>query len=127
MGSSGLTGVEFTRVGREAVEGTVICSDYFAGLDLPDNQRFVEDYKKRTGAEPDIMAATGYLAMRVVGQALKVAGPNASRQAVRDALAATKDFHTLFGKGIYGFSANRIGSYDLVILKVEKGRLVAAE
>ena len=62
------------------------------------SKAFVDAYKKRyNGKSPDAMAALGYDSAMILADAMKRAG-RTEGNAVRDALAATKDFDAVTGK-----------------------------
>ena len=63
---------------------------------------FVREYTERFGMEPDSFACNAYDATNIILNALKTAGND--RKAVRDAIAATKDYPGVTGK--INFAAN---------------------
>ena len=84
-------------------------------------RNFVQKYKDRYGATPDALAALGYDAMKVLGDAMKRAkkldGPS-----LRDAIAATKDFAGVTGAITIGPDRNAMGK-KLVIEEIRNGQL----
>jgi branched-chain amino acid transport system substrate-binding protein len=78
---------------------------------------FVEAYKKKyNGKVPDAMAVLGYDAALVLADAMKRAG-STEPAAVRDAIAATKDFSGASGK--FSLNADRDAVKALVFIKIE--------
>lgn len=63
---------------------------------------FVANYKAKFGVEPDSFATNAYDGTYIVAEAFKTAGSD--RKAVRDAIAATKDFQGV--TGLVNFAAN---------------------
>lgn len=63
--------------------------------------------------------------MTVVAHALKAAGPNPTRESLRDALAKTKDVPVVIGTGKYSY-VNRIPTYGSTFLMVKDGKFVPA-
>jgi branched-chain amino acid transport system substrate-binding protein len=66
-------------------------------------REFYEGYKKRYNAEPEAYAAYGYEAAKVMLDAIRRAGKK-DRAAIRDALAATRNFEGALGR--WSFDAN---------------------
>ena len=89
------------------MEGTYYETNYLAASDTAENKKFVAAYKKKTGNETDSQAANGYGGMMVLAEALKIAGPNADRDKVRQGLGQVHDVPSVYGTGRY--SSTRIG------------------
>lgn len=119
--------VQFRKVGGDAVEGTIFGADYFSGLDTPENKAFVESYKAKYGRTPDNFSALGYTAMKLAAEALKNAGPAATREQFRDALAKIKDFPVVLGTGKFSFQEDRSSIYGAPVLTVKNGEVALAE
>ena len=59
----------------EAAVGTVAVTHYFEDLDIPENTRFVEDYRREYGKPPaGYYEALGYTIVQIVEAALKATG-----------------------------------------------------
>jgi branched-chain amino acid transport system substrate-binding protein len=83
-------------------------------------QKFVAAYKARyNGKVPDAMAALGYDSVMVLVDAIKRAGTT-DEPALRDAIAATKDFPGATGKTT--LDENRDASKPAVIITVKDGQ-----
>ncbi|HVG57943.1 MAG TPA: ABC transporter substrate-binding protein, partial [Hyalangium sp.] len=82
-------------------------------------KEFAEKYQKQYGSLPDSVAALAYDAMKLAVDAMKRA-PDLSGPALRDAIAATKDFPGVAGK--ITINANRDAEKQAVVLKVENGK-----
>jgi branched-chain amino acid transport system substrate-binding protein len=76
---------------------------------------FYEAYKKKFNSEPEAYSVYGYEAARVVLEAIKRAGKK-DREAIRAAVADTKDFDGALGK--WTFDAN--GDTSLKVMMVEE-------
>lgn len=63
--------------------------------------------------------------MTVVATAVKAAGPNPTRESIRDALSKTKDVPVVVGAGKYSY-IDRIPNYGATFLMVKDGKFVAA-
>jgi hypothetical protein len=73
---------------------------------------------------PDALAALGYDAMRVLADALKRAGTSQG-PALRDAIAATKDFPGV--TGVITINPERNAIKPAVVLKLQDGKYVYQE
>src|ERR1044071_1438762 len=97
LGGDGLDAPQLWELGGDALNNTFISNHYSIDDPAPMIQKFVTDYKARyNGAAPDPLAALGYDAMRVLGDALKRAGGTDGAK-LRDAIAQTKDFPGVTG------------------------------
>lgn len=74
LGSDAIATPDFIQMGGAAVEGTVIASAFNAEVPEPEVQRFNAAFRSRYGTDPDIAAALGYDAVRVLAQAMRQAG-----------------------------------------------------
>ncbi len=125
IGQTGLSSPQLVSIGGAAVEGVVFNSDWTPGGNTPAAQAFAAAYKAKTGKDADNWAALGYSYMTIVAHAIKAAGPNPTRENIRDALAKTKDVPVVIGTGKYSY-VNRIPTYGSVFLMVKGGKFVAA-
>ena len=85
-------------------------------------QKFVNDYRTRYGSIPDGFAATAYDAARIMFDAIKRANSLAGK-AIRDALAATKDFPGVTGN--VTFDENRDARKPIVMIEIKDGGVYA--
>jgi branched-chain amino acid transport system substrate-binding protein len=125
IGQTGLSSPQLIQIGGAAVEGLVFNSDWTPGGNSPAGQAFANAYKAKTGKDADNWAALGYSYMTVVAHALKAAGPNPTRDSLREALAKTKDVPVVIGTGKYSY-VNRIPTYGSTFLMVKDGKFVPA-
>jgi branched-chain amino acid transport system substrate-binding protein len=127
LGGPAMGAGQFLSIGGKAVDNTIYPADYFVGNPSEENKRFVAAYQKKFNRLPDFGAALGYSTVKIAVAAIKAAGPNPTREGVRDALKNIKDFPTVLGEGRFSFDAERGGTYTGVIVRVKDGKLVAAE
>lgn len=73
LGSDALATPVFLQKGGAAVEGTVIATAFHPDAPDPEVQRFDAAFQKRYGGKPDVGAALGYDAVRVLAQAMREA------------------------------------------------------
>jgi branched-chain amino acid transport system substrate-binding protein len=122
IGLDSLTAPSYAKVGGAAVNGTLYPTYYFPENTLPLNQQFVARYRKKYNAEPDIYVASGYTSMMLVAMAIKNAGPNASNEQVRDALAKLGTVRGILGDGSVTIDANRNPNYAMRMMVLNNGK-----
>lgn len=126
VGTPSMASPQFEAVGGEAIEGTLFVSDYFVGGESETNQRFVEGYRAKFNEDPDMWAAVGYTGLHLAAEAVRIAGDDADRAAIVDALAKIKDFPVVLGNGTFSFD-NRLPEYGGFVLTVKDGQQVLAD
>jgi branched-chain amino acid transport system substrate-binding protein len=78
------------------------------------------------GKDAENWTGVGYTMMYLIATAIRNAGPNADRDAIRQALTDVKDTPVLLGSGKYSFDANRDASYGATLITVKDGKFVLA-
>ena len=116
---SSLTDVEVAPAGA-AAEGAITFIGWLPTDDTPGNQAFVQNYSATFGMEPNAFAAASYASVYILAEAIKNA-QSIDSIAIRDALAAIRDFDTVLGK--FSFNADGDAVYDPKVLIVKDGRL----
>lgn len=108
-------------LGGKAVEGVFLCSHYTPTDPAPRVQDFVRAYRRRWGAgyAPDSNASLGYDSVLVLADAIRRAG-STDHQAIRDALAQTRNFAAV--TGTITIDKNRDASKSAVIITVKNGQ-----
>ncbi|WP_342378984.1 ABC transporter substrate-binding protein [Myxococcus stipitatus] len=119
LGGDGWDSDKLFELGGSALEGSYYSNHYSPGNPDPVLQTFLAKYKQNYGGVPDSVAALAYDAGRVLVEALKRA-PDTSGPALRDAIAATKDFPGVAGR--ITLDANRDAVKEAVVLKVAGGK-----
>lgn len=116
--------VDEIREAGDAAEGAITFTDWVSTADTPGNGAFVQNYTAKFGMEPSVWAAQPYAAVYILAKAISDA-QSTDATAIRDALAAVKDFDTILGK----FSFNAVGDpvYDPVVLIVKDSELQVFE
>ncbi len=98
FGTSSLYSPKLIELAGDAADGLLLSTTFMPDSPEANVQEFVTEYEKRYGAKPNMFAAQGYDATGIMLDALgRVGGAAANRQAVRDALAATKDYPGVTG------------------------------
>jgi branched-chain amino acid transport system substrate-binding protein len=120
FGGDGWEAPELITIGGAAVEGCYYSTHYSPQVDKPIVKAFVAKYQARYGGEtPDAMAALGYDSAEVLVDAIRRAG-STEGPAVRDALAATKDFEGVTGSTT--MDKDRNASKAAVVIMVKDGK-----
>ena len=119
LGGDGWDAPELFTIGGDALNGS-----YFSNHFAPDqasalSQKFVADFKAKYGQEPTGLGALGYDGVMVITDAIKRAG-SAAPAAIRDALAATKDYEAVTGK--ITMDKDRNPEKSVVVLKIDGGK-----
>jgi len=118
FGGDGWDDPALIAIGGAAVEGTHFCTHYSPDNPSAEVQAFNTRYRARFGEAPGAYAALGYDSALVLADALKRAG-STEPKALRDALAATKDFSAVTGR--ITIDEKRNASKAAVILTVKNG------
>jgi branched-chain amino acid transport system substrate-binding protein len=126
FGGDGWEAPELIQIaGADALQNTYYSTHFSPQSTDPNAQKFVEAYKARyNGKVPDAMAALGYDAAMVLADAIKRAGTT-DEPALRDAIAATKDYQGATGNTT--LDENRDASKPAVIITVKDGEFQYVE
>lgn len=125
VGGDGWDSPSLYQIGGAALNGCYFSNHYSPDDADPLVQKFVNDYKSRFGTVPDALAATAYDAALIMFDAIKRAN-SLDGAAIRNALAATKEFPGVTGK--VTFNENRDAVKPIVMIKIENGgKFVVAE
>jgi len=125
VGGDGWDSPTLYPIGGAALDGSYFTNHYSPDDTDPRVQKFVQNYRSRYRTVPDALAATGYDAALIMFEAIKRAG-SLEGGAIRDALAATKDFPGV--TGTVTFNENRDAVKPIMMIKIEPGgKFVVAE
>lgn len=124
MGGDGWDSAKLFEIGGKALDGCYYSNHYSPEDPDPRIQEFVARFKAKNGSTPDTMAALGYDAARIAVDAMARAR-DLSGAAVRDAVAATKDFVGI--TGVITIDAEHNAAKSAVVLAIRDGaaRIVA--
>ena len=106
------------------MNGSYFTNHYSPYDSAPNVQKFVNDYKARFGALPDALAATAYDAAKIMFDAIKRAN-SLEGTAIRDALAATKEFPGV--TGTVTFNKDRDAVKPIVMIEIKDGGTYAVK
>jgi len=118
VGGDGWDAKQLYEIGGKALNGSFFSNHYSPYDTDPAVVKFVTDYKARYGAIPDALAATAYDAARIMFDAIKRAN-SLDGKAIRDSLAATKDFPGVTGK--VTFNSDRDAVKPIVMIEIKDG------
>jgi branched-chain amino acid transport system substrate-binding protein len=124
FGGDGWESPKLIEIGGAAAEGTYYSTHYSPEDKSDVVQNFVKKFQERYKETPDAMAALGYDSAMVLVDAIKRAGTTDGPK-VRDALAATKDFHGVTGQT--KIDAERNASKPAVVVTVKDGKFKYVE
>ena len=108
----------------DAAEGAITFSVWSSEADTPGNAAFVQNFRTKYELEPDLFSALTYTSVYLLTHAITNAGSTES-DAMRDALANTKDFDTVLGR--FSFDAVGDAVYNPIMLIVQDGKLKVFE
>ncbi|GAM12237.1 ABC transporter substrate-binding protein [Mesobacillus selenatarsenatis] len=124
VGGNGFNSPEVIKIAGDAANGLIVATPWYGDKDDQKVQDFVKKYEEKYGKKPDQFAAQAYDALYILAEALKNAG-DADRDAVRDALAETKDFQGILGS----FSFDKDGDVVMepTVLVIDEGKFTVFE
>ena len=124
VGGDGWDSTQLYAIGGAALNGSYFTNHYSPYDSDPKVQKFVTEYKARFNSLPDALAATAYDAAKIMFDAIKrstsLEGP-----AIRDALAATKDFPGV--TGTVTFNKDRDAVKPIVMIEIKDGGTYAVK
>jgi branched-chain amino acid transport system substrate-binding protein len=118
MGGDGWDSAKLFEIGGKALDGSFFSNHYSPDDPSPRIQDFVKRYKERYGIVPDSLAAQAYDAGRITADALNRAA-DLSGPAIRDALAATKNYEGV--TGVISIDAQHNAVKPAVVLEIKDG------
>lgn len=119
LGGDGWDSPSLIEVAGAAIEGCFFSNHFSTEDQSPKIQEFVKKYQAKHGSIPDAMAALGYDSALILADAIKRAGSTEGK-ALRDAIAATKDFEGVTGK--ITLDAERNANKPAVVLTIKDGK-----
>ena len=120
VGGDGWDSGKLTEIGGTAMNNSYFSTAYSADDPNPVVQNFVVRYRKIYNDSPDAFAVLGYDAGRILFDAITRA-KSTDGAAIRDALAATRDFQGV--SGVITIDADRNARKPIVIIEVADGRM----
>ncbi len=114
---------EFIDIVGENAEGIIFQNSYSTIHVVPEYSTFQEIYEEKTGNIMDLYATHSYDAFSLAINAVKEVGPD--REAMRDYIAATKNYAGL--SGTFSMDPNGNVRKNLYAMKIENGEFVELE
>lgn len=118
LGGDGWDSPKLFEIAQGALDGYYFTNHYSVDDPSPAVQQFVSRYREKYNETPDAMAVLGYDAAMVLLDAMK-RGPSLEPAAIRDAIAATKDFPGVTGS--ITINAQRNADKPMVVLQIQGG------
>lgn len=97
FGTSSLYSPKLLELAGEAADGLQLSTTFMPESPEEHVVKFVTEYKKQFNADPNMFAAQAYDAVGIMLDAIAKVGPDVTRDSLRDALAATKDYPGVTG------------------------------
>jgi branched-chain amino acid transport system substrate-binding protein len=123
VGGDGWDSPTVVQIGGKSIDGSYFSDHYFVGDPRPLVQQFVSKIHARYGKNPEANAALGYDALHIFANAAKRAG-SVDRKALRDQIAATKDYQGVSGTITMGPDRDPLKS--VAIIKIDNGQMTFA-
>lgn len=128
LGGTPTVSQDYLKIAGPAADDTYVVVPYFFGADTPQNEAFTKGYAKASGqTTPDPWEASTDEVVGMIAAAArtaKVSGDpaklQAERTALRDALAATKDYAGLIGP--VSLDPERIAQKKTMVIRVKDNR-----
>ena len=108
LGGDALGTSTFVNLGGPAVEGTVIAAAFHPDDEREEVQRFSLAFRQRYGALPDVSAALGYDAVKLLVHGITRAG-SINPDTVADALRTTEEWPGVTGPIAFSDNGNLVG------------------
>ena len=126
VGNTGMGSANYIKAGGSAVNGTLFSAESVPSGVNDMARTFITNYTKRFNVAPDSWAMVGYSMGLIAGTAIKAAGPNPTREKVREAMRATKNLPVVIGRGTWSITdpATRIPSFGYAVMKIQDGKFV---
>ncbi|RAH99358.1 amino acid ABC transporter substrate-binding protein [Acuticoccus sediminis] len=112
-------------LGGDAVNGMKLTVTFLPTSDAENVKEFVSEYESRYGEAPGQFPAQAFDAVGIMLDAIVASYPDVTREKVRDALAATKDYPGV--TGVTTFDENREPAKELTKAEVIDGAFVGIE
>lgn len=124
IGGDGWDSEELPKTASKDIEGCFYSNHYAPDQPNPEVAEFVKKFQAEySGAVPDGLAALGYDAAKLLFDAM-IRAKNPAGRDLRDAIAATKNFHG--ATGVISIDKDRNATKTAVVLEFKKGKPVYA-
>ena len=128
VGNTGMASINYSKAGGRAVEGTIFPAESVPTGVNDVAKAFIQNYTKRYGVAPDSWAMLGYSMVTIAGHAIRAAGPNPTREKVREAMLASKNIPVIVGRGSWSVDpATRVPSFGYAVMQTSASGAVEAK
>ena len=126
VGNTGMGSANYIKAGGGAVNGTLFSAESVPTGVNDMAKKIIVNYTARYKVQPDSWAMVGYSMGLIAANAIKAAGPNPTREKVREAMLATKNLPVVIGRGTWSITdpATRIPSFGYAVMKIVDGKFV---
>lgn len=114
LGGDGWDSAQLTAIAGAAIDGSYYSNHYAPDEQRPEVSNFVKKYKDEFGTVPDGLAALGYDATLLLGDAIK-RSKSLEGAEIAKAIAATKDFRGV--TGVFSIDADRNAKKSAVVVQ----------
>lgn len=121
IGSDSWDNPELIKLGGKVMEQTYFTNHYSPDVDRPASKEFIAKYMKKFNTPVDAAAALTYDSANILVKAIEKAG-KADPKAIRDAIAATREFNGVTGVITYNGSGDPLKG--AVVIRIENGKFV---
>jgi branched-chain amino acid transport system substrate-binding protein len=121
IGSDSWDNPELLKLGGKEMDGAYFTNHYSPDVDRPASREFIAKYRKKFNSQVDAAAALTYDSVYLLVNAIEKAGKT-DPKAIRDAIAATRDFNGATGAITYNGSGDPVKG--AVIIRIENGKFL---
>ena len=121
MGSDSWDNPDLIKLGGKEMEGTYFTNHYSPDVNRPASKEFIARYMKKFNTPVDAAAALTYDSANILVKAIEKAGKS-DPKAIRDAIAATREFNGATGVITYNGSGDPVKG--AVVIRIENDRFV---
>ncbi len=89
IGQEGYDSEKFIEIAGKNAEGVIITTSLDRDSENPETKKFIKEYIAMTNQKPDMVAASGHTAIKIIADAIKHA-KSLSHKDIRDAIASSK-------------------------------------
>lgn len=98
----------------DAAEGSITATSWIAAVDIPENRKFLRNYREKYDSEPGSFAALSYASVYILAEAISSAS-STDPKAIRDAMA---DIRMNTPLGEFYFDRNGDAVYEPIVARV---------
>jgi branched-chain amino acid transport system substrate-binding protein len=124
IGNTGMSSTRYVTTGGKMIDGTYLPAEFVPAGVNDIGRKFIENYTKKYNTPPDSWAAVGYSMYLIAANAIKAAGPNPTRDGVREAMGKTKNLPVVIGQGTWSVDQDRIPTFGAAVLQIKDGKFI---